>query len=248
MKTIWQPSPLDRGFPQIAQIKAAGCTRIAYAALYPTWNGSDWDWHENASQLTPAYRDATVKAIGSVEIFRDPHWGAGILDPLELARLAHEDIVRITGGNSSLQCSYCLDIEWHDADYVLAALREFRRLRPGRQLTWTLEPKQGGWFSDALVRWINASRMVFVCPQTFLGDMAPVDPEQVRRDVIAAGVKPEKVVLFYDAAHPRPAGWNGELFHAERLVPVFAALGVGYATNPLDAWRRARYQELALSA
>lgn len=244
MRTCWQPSPLDRAFPQVSLLKAAGCTRVAYAARYPTWNGSGWDWHDNTQQLNPTYRAETVKGGLSVEVFRDPHWD-DIIDPLDLAWLAHDDIVKITGGNSSLQCSICLDIEYHNADFVLATLRELRRLRPGRQIVWTLEPKQGGWFTPALVAWINASRMFYVVPQTFLGDMTPVDPAQVRQNLIGVGINPAKIALFYDAAHPRPADWNGELFHAERLVAFagLAALGRDHfdAVTALDDWRRERY-------
>lgn len=248
MRTVWQASPLDRAVPQWSLLRGAGCNKIGFSARYQDGGV----WRDNTEQLNPEFRKLCLDNGFLFEVVRDPHWDA-ITDAGTIARLVDEDIAAATGGNRFLQCSYCLDLEYpyRDGDWILSLFMAIRALRPGRLLVWTIEPGQGGWIKNypRLVDWINfRSGMFYICPQTYYGDMSPWGTyDTVKQDIYAAGILPKRVVLFYDARRPRPVGWNGELFHAERL-PMPSSLGeiVGTMTtepplHAIEAWRRMNY-------
>lgn len=256
MKAIWQPSPLDRGFPQLDLWRAAECNRGYFAARYPTWNGSGFDWHDNTVQLNNAFRSEVTKASVQFGIFRDPHWD-DLHDLNQIARIVHEDIHKATGGDSSRQCAYMLDIEfpYRDGAWLLALFKAIRKLRPGRLLSWTMEPLQGGWIKNfpALVDWINHDINFVVAVQTFFGNMDPTGWQAVRDDMKQTKIDPKRIRLFYDGARARETGWDGCIFHAERLVVAArpqlhllqgGAEGVGpleaVEEHPLERYRRMR--------
>lgn len=258
MKGIWQPSPLDRGFPQIELWKSAGCNRGYFAARYPVWNADrqHYEWFDNTQQLNNTFRSDVTKAGIQFGIFRDPHWD-GINDYNQLAQLAHDDINKATEGSNARQCAYMFDIEfpYRDGNWLLALFKAFRKLRPGRLLSWTMEPLQGGWIKGfpALVDWINHDINFVVVVQNFFGNMDPAGADALRENMKQTGIDPRRVRIFHDAAKPRPSTWDGCLFHAERLVvtaksastsapleavpPTSAAPG---EENALEHWRNLR--------
>lgn len=252
MKGIWE-TDATQTWPLWQDIRDAGCNRIYFPALVPVYGETFGaviahrslaarapavrraerhfgerliiGWTRNERQVTADYRNAVVSTQRfQYGVYRDPHWD-GIQDPNTLAQLAHLDIVAATGGNKFLSCSFMFDIEfpYRDGDWLLAVFKAFRMLRPGRLLSWTMEPMQGGWIKSfpALVNWINRDLNAVVVGQTFGAKMEPVDPELVRRDLIDAGFLPARVRLFLDAAKPRPPKWDGSLFHAQRLRLAF---------------------------
>jgi hypothetical protein len=162
-------------------------------------------------------------------IMRDPIWGTltnveydkmrldGKLPPplgaVDLARTLDGDLLRL--GSSNSQCAVLADIEYHDPAYVQAFLREWRDLRPSRVTGWTMEPLQGGWMDTAFVHEVT-DRFCYVYPQTYYGNMSPVDPDLVRADLVERGFPRNSVAPFYNAAHI-PTHWDGIAFRFDQL-------------------------------
>ena len=80
---------------------------------------------------------------------------------------------------------------------------------------WTLEPLQGGWITSDLAALVTGSG-VTCFPQTFRGDMSPVDRDLVRSQLVEAGIPRMLVALCYDGAHI-PASWDGLAFRFEQM-------------------------------
>jgi hypothetical protein len=115
-----------------------------------------------------------------------------------------------------------LDMEHHDPVYAEAFLREFRDRQPGRNIVWTLESMQAGWFEPSLVALINDYAQLRVAPQFYEGDMTPMAADQSFKDLIVYGVSPTRLVGFYGLRDQYeqpiaiPTWWDGILY-VERL-------------------------------
>lgn len=108
------------------------------------------------------------------------------------------------------------DIELHDPDFVREILMETRRRLPQVGLSWTLEPRQGGWIDPRLVNVIAATR-TRVVPQLYPGDMRfQYDSLYVVRNLTSRGIPDAAISPMYDAA-ALPAGWDGYAFTQGRL-------------------------------
>jgi hypothetical protein len=214
VKACWVANPDGPFFPDWDKLKRHGVGRIYFAARHFT-NGA---WVDNDKQINSDYRQ-TVNAQGFVYgIFRDPHWDS-ISDPGLLASLANDDLIR-AGIRTSGVAPYMFDIEYHDAHFVAETIRLWRRLRPTRLTAWTLEPNQGGWFTDELVSRINGDPNLVVVPQNFYGDMTPFDtPSAVnlKTNLINRGVLKGRVKVFYDGSKLLPTDWDGCILSEERL-------------------------------
>jgi hypothetical protein len=95
-------------------------------------------------------------------------------------------------------------------------IKEFIRRRPGRSLVWTLESLQGGWIGDATVDLINTNALLTIAPQCYYGDMTPVFIQYAIEDLVARGIKREKIQPFIrpDRAD---AGWYGIVYDHYKL-------------------------------
>src|SRR5437870_4146447 len=120
--------------PDLAKAKRYGITR-----LY---------WQANDPQLSAGILLGIRERGMEVGILRGPEWTQA--SALALARQLDADLARL--GSSNSQCAVLADIEYHDAAYIQAFLREWRDLRPQRVTGWTLEPNQGGWMAPDFVR------------------------------------------------------------------------------------------------
>ena len=183
--------------PDLAKAKRYGITR-----LY---------WEANDAQITPGLFQAIRDRGIEIGIMRDPHWDN--LSAIDLARTLDHDLVRLGTGNS--QCAVLADIEYHDPSYIIAFLHEWRALRPRRVTGWTLEPLQGGWFTKDLCTAL-LSAQVTCFPQTYLGDRTPVVRDQVRSQLIEAGIPRGMVALTYDARQILTP-WDGIAFPFHEL-------------------------------
>jgi hypothetical protein len=183
--------------PDLAEAKLYGITR-----LY---------WQANDPQLSAGLLLAIRERGMEVGIMRDPSWTNE--SATDLARTLDADLVRLGADNS--QCAVLADIEYHDRTYVTAFLTEWRALRPNRVTGWTLEPLQGGWMDAAFVKAVTLAA-VNVYPQTYLGNMAPVDPDLCRADLIERGFERGKVGAVYSAA-TIPTHWDGIAFRFDQL-------------------------------
>lgn len=108
-----------------------------------------------------------------------------------------------------------MDIEKHDAQYVIDCLSRWRELRPNQDTSWTFEPNQTGWMSDELVVAVVANR-VRIVPQYYLGGMQPVAADRELIRLIGRGFPVSSISGFYDAA-ALPYGWDGFAFTQGRL-------------------------------
>jgi hypothetical protein len=177
------------------------------------------------ASLVSAVRDAAIVANRlRVHVMRDPSWGhhtaaevdagqRGWLEPDELAAMLSSDLVAV--GSTAKQCTAVADIEAHDPAYVLAWLRAWRRIRPHRVTVWTLEPFQGGWITPALATAINNDVNLTVAHQNYLGNprMYPAAADEVRSDLIGAGIHSSRLRGYYDGELELPAGWAGIVYN-----------------------------------
>ncbi len=115
---------------------------------------------------------------------------------------------------SDLRLQY--DIERHDAVFVKDVLVESRRLLPNVGTSWTLESRQGGWFTPELVKAIVDTK-TRVVPQLYPGDMSyAYDSKYAVDELLKTGVPYASLTPMYDAAR-LPAGWSGYAFSQGRL-------------------------------
>ncbi len=151
-----------------------------------------------------------------VRLMIEPNWwGRNADDTYKISaeQLAANLSARIEKLSPLKQCSLMMDIERHDAAYVIAALKAIRRLRPGRSVCWTMEPNQGGWIAQnkELVDLINNDAMISVAVQTYDFNMNPYGSvDEMRVNLWDAGIKRDKVEVFYCAKNrPNAARWSG---------------------------------------
>lgn len=196
-------------------------------------------------RLTRLYLDARQASAGALDLIRGqqvvpwhveagiirvPEWGdvtyaewlrliradqrPPALSAIDLARTLDADLVMLKCDQQ--QCAVLANIEAHDGAYPLEWLREWRRHRPARQTGWALEGLQGGRLPRELVLAIAADPNLQVIPEAYTGNMAPMDADQVRADLIEAGIPRGRVAVYYDGARP-PGHWDGVMFTLERL-------------------------------
>lgn len=173
-------------------------------------------WDATDPQIDSVFLDQ-MRTRTEVGFTRDPRWGD--LSAVDLARTMDADLVRL--GSANKQCAVIADIESHDAVYVVAWLKEWRKLRPARVTGWTMEPNQfdtgpGGWVTPALVTTVNADPNLMVFPQLYLGDMTPAVESLVATEVVAAGVRRDRVRCYY-GPKAMPAAWDGIVFGLAEL-------------------------------
>lgn len=194
-------------FPDQALAKARGVTAIG-------WEARD----VNIQKLNADGTNHVIEAVRSngsdVFLFWAPGW-YGWPAPETFAKIASDDINRLGLYNPAKkinkQCWIDLDIESDDPDYVLRALREMRRLRPGRSLVWSFQPMKGGIVGSSfeLLTLVNSDPMVSVCPFNYRNDMRPVSERMVVRDLLDWGVTNDTIKVYYDRYEE---GFDGILY------------------------------------
>ena len=149
-----------------------------------------------------------------------PLYSANGAEHAEKVHARLEEIAPATG-NSFPKVQF--DIEKHWPAEVERCFKRWRELRPTRDTSWTLEPRQAGWITPSLVDTVT-NLGIRVVPQFYLGpspsepwDMRPVAP-----DIEMAAVRkkfPKAAISgFYDAAFCRDSyGWDGWAFIQGRL-------------------------------
>lgn len=215
----------DAEWPSWTKLAAIGPEKIdrIYFCTGPT--------PEHRRFVTKDYR-AGVKAHGfEYGLMYDPGWFG--YSPTALAAAAESDLRLLgippagqVGATELLPVRF--DIEFPNREtYMPAFLTAWRKLRPSRDTTWTLEPFQGGWIraTSGLVEQINRDRNLIVSTQTFYNKMQPTDIRAAVEN-LTVGALLERVQCDYDGSRIRkeadgawwmPAGWNGVIFDYDLL-------------------------------
>ena len=189
-------------WPDGEKLGRAGVSRLYYEAKDP--------------QIDPPFFNQLRKWGYEVGIMRDPSW-ASETPEMFIAKVNADIALFAPKGPEGKrpQLAVMLDIERHDEEFVRKSLLEFQRTNPGRNVIWTLEYHQGGWFSQALVDLINAYPQLRVLPQCYYGDMnTAVDTHAAARDLYQphGGVNDNRICFFYTCRVPIPLDWDGCLF------------------------------------
>ncbi len=194
MRAVWVDEGSDAS---LVRLRARGIDSPYYSIRDP--------------RVTSDYLDAVAAEGFTPGLYAAYNWYPA-LTGLAFAEKCHYELRRIAWlGNPPL----CADIETHDVSYILAFLKRWRELRPKRRTYWTLEGFQGGLFSPADVRAINAAN-VHVVPQHYTGDMRPLAADRIAIDLLARGFDILRLYGFYDAA-ALPGRWEGFAFTQGRL-------------------------------
>lgn len=242
MKALWQlPGEEADGtwigdtWPSWTTAHAAGVNRFYFQThMEKVENGKVVGYVPNARQINDDYRSSVIGVPlqpGGAERFQygvvyQPYWDGNPSSERTVALALHGWINLATNSNKYAVCPAMFNMEfpYRDPAWLIAMFRYWRTLRPTRRTCWVLEGIQGGWIKASagtkndLVAYINGDPYLWIMAECFLGDMTPLDPAQVRKDLIGAGIHPEKVLLCYDAAKPRDTTWNGMLFQSGRLA------------------------------
>lgn len=157
---------------------------IDTCGIYTAWN---WDGTFKDPKTYVQWTDAVLRNIG---------WPGNALVCLDMEK----------GANGVTDATF--------GQYVVAALKEWRRLRPKRDTWWTLEGFQGGNFSVIQVQAI-AGKAVRIAPQMYAGNMAPLEHD-VTIDLLVHSFPPGMLDGMYDAA-VLPYAWRGFAFTQGRL-------------------------------
>jgi hypothetical protein len=169
-----------------------------------------WDATDPAAdhpKKLPGVLDDMRKAGWKVGITRDPRWDNYSHPAGWYGTQLSKDLTDL--GCDGKQCSCVFDGEIHDSNRILAEIKAFRKLRPGRFLYWTLEPRQGGIISDELVAFINNDPLTWVVPQKYRGGMQPVSERIVVNDLRARGLGEDKILVYYERYEE---GFEGIIF------------------------------------
>jgi len=124
-----------------------------------------------------------------------------------------DEIVPITSAQNFPKVQ--LNVELHDPLWIQNMVVGWRKLRPYRDTSWTMEPMQGGWMSPNMVQAV-ISRRVRVSPQIYYGDMTPADEQTVIQDLVIRGFPRALISPSYDAALITPSQ-DGFFFTQGRL-------------------------------
>ena len=189
--------------PDGGKLKRHGITRCYYEA--------------NDPQISEQFFNDLRSWGFEAAIMRDPVWSNYNDTPQQFVAKVSADINRLTPLRAGKRAplAVMLDIERHDEAYVFDALSEFKRVWPGKNVAWTLEYHQGGWFSQRLVELINGYSQCRVLPQLYYGDMSNVvDSHAAARDLAQphGGVNDDRVGFFYSLRAPIPVDWDGVLY------------------------------------
>lgn len=169
-----------------------------------------WDATDPAPPLGLAGVLGGMRGAGwKVGITRDPVWENYRKAPEGFARQCSDDLTRL--GRDGEQCFMVMDIERHDAAYVGEAIAEFKRVRPGRFLYWTMEPLQfaPSWVTDGLVTYLRALPNFWLVPQLYRGGMEPVSERACVDEIAARGISRGRILSYYGRFEER---FNGVLF------------------------------------
>jgi hypothetical protein len=193
---------IDQGAElQVAKLNAHGITRVYFDARDTPWVPE-----------SPFERG----------IYRVQSWDN--LSPTYLAGRLSTDVTK-WGGDPRKQLAVHANIELHDPAYIVAFLKEWRRLRPYRETALVIEGMQGGWFTDELRTWVNYGNPngllghgfgIDVLAEAYTGPMGPLDPDEVRSDLENYGVARSRCLVMYDAAKLKTR-WDGCAFTQQRL-------------------------------
>ena len=188
---------LDHQTPNGAALKKWGVKRLYYEAIN--------------SICTPDFMVMLEKSGFETGVMRDPKWEEYSEQPELFIRRVNADVARLQGPDKKL--SVMLDIEKHDEAWVFRALTEFKKTNPGRNVVWTLEYNQYGWFSKRLIDLINGYPQLRILPQLYNGAMTyNVDSHYEARNASNAGIKDNRLAFFYSCRERVPDGWDGCLY------------------------------------
>jgi hypothetical protein len=213
MKGIWRTNAAGSPtWPNWKKFHDLGVSDFYVPALY--YDANLAKFLPNKYQLSSAYRAGVNSQGFGFRIWRDPS-NTSELDPERFAKACSDDMDLVGG-----VAGYMMDIEYHDPEFVRRAILAFRTYKPKGPLAWTMEPFQGGWFSDALIDAINNDTNFVCVPQNYYGNMkmATAYPyTALKADLTSKGVSSNRVKVFYDVALTIPGAWDGCLFAEERL-------------------------------
>jgi hypothetical protein len=192
-------------------------------AYFPSHVYDGHVWRRNP-ELTPDYlygaapdrKGGWNAAIGGVGIYFGSSWPV-FTNPVDLAVELDKVLAQI--GADNRRCAVHVNREQHDFD-LIGFLGIWRELRATRETSWVIEGMQGGRISAAQVRAINSDPNLTVFAEAFYDTdtetMLPLDPDRVRCDLIDYGIRRERAVVMYDAAHLQDR-WDGCAFTQNRL-------------------------------
>lgn len=199
MKAIWVDEGSDADY---ARLRSWGIEEPAFALRDPRVN-LNYLKHVRAQGFAPA--------VYAAWNWQADEYGGGA----GFAEHVSRELDRVAPRTGNDFPRVHLNIETHDVGYILSCLKRWRELRPTRTTLWTLEGHQGGLFTAADVKAINASG-VYVCPQNYTGDMRRFEGDRVVLDLVFRGFDPRRIYCFYDAAQVG-FWWDGVLFTQGRL-------------------------------
>jgi hypothetical protein len=189
-------------WPDGEKLKRAGVQRLYYEANNP--------------QIDAPFFNQLRQWGYEVGSMRDPSWDGYRDTPTQFIAKVNGDIARFAPKNAQgrrPQLAIMLDIERHDPAYVLACLEAFRDTQPGRNVIWTCEYHQAGWFPPDLIDAINGYPQLRVLPQCYWGSMEGVVSDAAAlRDLTSVGVHDGQVCFFYSCREAIPHDWNGALY------------------------------------
>lgn len=171
-------------------------------------------YEANDPAIDRAFFDELRRLGYSPGIGYDPKWTMYQHSPERYANMIADRRAELGGG------PLLPDVEIHDADFVFTLLETLVRILPGVNLAWTLESMQGGWIvkKPELVALINDVPQLVVVPQFYTGAMRPYAADYATRDLVLAGIKPEKIRGFYPLRDENwkpiriPTWWDGILY------------------------------------
>jgi hypothetical protein len=157
-----------------------------------------------------------------VGIYANPQWDGGFADAKAHRLWLSRKVTELGGDNAQMDVQ--LNLEKLAAieagvdpnGYTIDWFYWWRRIRPSRWTSWTMEGFQGG----ALYPAMRASALTgtFLSPQAYDGAMNEWDSYGVTKDLVDWGVAFPAILPFYAAPEVLRRGASG-FFYMEHLLP-----------------------------
>ena len=109
-----------------------------------------------------------------------------------------------------------LNDETHDPVRIIAMLERWRNLRPSKRTVWTFEGMQGGLFTRAQAKVLNATNVIYG-PQCYTGQMERMESSTVVLDLVTHGFIGSRIQPFF-AANVLGNWWLGTAYTQGRLT------------------------------
>jgi len=158
-----------------------------------------------------------------VGLYTNPQW-YNFADPVQLAKNLNKVLIdRFQVTTAGVQCDVQINYETHDPDYIVNYFTQWRKQRPTRETSWTMEGHQAGWAWPAMNHPVllgnsaDSRTVTKLVPQAYDGSMNRWDSAGVVNDLTLHGIRSDRIMPFNEV-HELRTPYSYGFFYLEHLL------------------------------